>query len=47
MIGQGRGMAQFGPLTDLTASLPLTFTNHDMIGPDLRLLARVTGRDIF
>jgi diaminohydroxyphosphoribosylaminopyrimidine deaminase/5-amino-6-(5-phosphoribosylamino)uracil reductase len=47
LIGQGRGMAQFGPLTDLTASLPLTFTNHDMIGPDLRLLARVTGRDIF
>lgn len=47
LIGQGRGMAQFGPLTDLTASLPLTFTNHAMIGPDLRLLARVTGRDIF
>jgi len=47
LIGQGRGMAQFGPLTDLKASLPLTFANHAMIGPDLRLLARVTGRDIF
>ena len=47
LIGQGRGMAQFGPLTDLTATLSLTFANHAMIGPDLRLLARVTGRDIF
>jgi hypothetical protein len=34
-------------LTELTASLSLTFANHAMIGPDLRLLARVTGRDIF
>jgi diaminohydroxyphosphoribosylaminopyrimidine deaminase/5-amino-6-(5-phosphoribosylamino)uracil reductase len=47
LIGQGRGMAQFGPLTRLTESLALTFVNHAMIGPDLRLLARVTGRDIF
>lgn len=47
LIGQGRGMAQFGPLTQLTESLALTFVNHAMIGPDLRLLARVTGRDIF
>lgn len=47
LIGQGRGMAQFGPLTDLKESLSLTFANHAMIGPDLRLLARVTGRNIF
>jgi diaminohydroxyphosphoribosylaminopyrimidine deaminase/5-amino-6-(5-phosphoribosylamino)uracil reductase len=47
LIGQGRGMAQFGPLADLKESLALTFANHAMIGPDLRLLARVTGRDIF
>lgn len=47
LIGQGRGMAQFGPLTRLTESLALTFVNHAMIGPDLRILARVTGRDIF
>jgi diaminohydroxyphosphoribosylaminopyrimidine deaminase/5-amino-6-(5-phosphoribosylamino)uracil reductase len=47
LIGQGRGMAQFGPLTELTESRSLTFANHAMIGPDLRLLARVTGRDIF
>ena len=47
LIGQGRGMAQFGPLSNLTQSLALTFANHAMIGPDLRLLARVTGRDIF
>ncbi|HWS04148.1 MAG TPA: dihydrofolate reductase family protein, partial [Burkholderiaceae bacterium] len=47
LIGNGQGMADFGPLTDLTQALPLTFLSAQMIGPDLRLLARVTGRDRF
>ena len=45
LIGQGAGMAQFGPLTELTQALPLTFLSTQMLGPDLRILARVTGRD--
>ena len=46
-LGQGRGMAQFGPLTALAQATPLAFLSSDMLGPDLRILARVTGRDQF
>ncbi|MEY4268732.1 MAG: hypothetical protein RIS90_3267 [Pseudomonadota bacterium] len=47
LLGQGRGMAQFGPLTALTQATPLAFQATDMLGPDLRILARVPGRDLF
>lgn len=47
MLGQGRAIADFGPLTDLASALPLDFRSIDKIGPDVRLLARVTGRDVF
>ena len=50
LLGSGRGMADFGPiteLTDLTQALPLDFVSVDKVGPDVRLLARVTGRDAF
>jgi diaminohydroxyphosphoribosylaminopyrimidine deaminase / 5-amino-6-(5-phosphoribosylamino)uracil reductase len=43
----GRGMADFAPLADLTHSMPLDFVSIDKIGSDIRLLARVTGRDAF
>jgi diaminohydroxyphosphoribosylaminopyrimidine deaminase / 5-amino-6-(5-phosphoribosylamino)uracil reductase len=43
----GRGMADFAPLADLTHSLPLDFVSVAKVGPDVRLLARVTGRDTF
>ena len=47
LMGQGADMAHFGPLTELTSALPLTFQSTAMVGPDLRILARVTGRDHF
>jgi diaminohydroxyphosphoribosylaminopyrimidine deaminase/5-amino-6-(5-phosphoribosylamino)uracil reductase len=47
LLGQGREMAHFGPLTDLAQALPLQFRSSEMIGPDLRLIARVAGRDRF
>ena len=47
LLGQGLDMAQWGPLTELSQALPLTFRSADMVGPDLRILARVTGRDLF
>jgi diaminohydroxyphosphoribosylaminopyrimidine deaminase / 5-amino-6-(5-phosphoribosylamino)uracil reductase len=47
LMGQGADMAHFGPLTNLAEALPLTFQSTTMIGPDLRILARVNGRDIF
>ena len=47
LLGQGANMANFGPLTDLTQALALGFQSSAMVGPDLRILARVTGRDDF
>ena len=47
LIGLGRGMAHFGPLQDLAQALPLEFKSTAMLGPDLRVVARVCGRDIF
>ena len=47
MLGLGRSMADFGPLTALASALSLDFISMDKIGPDVRLLARVTGRDAF
>jgi diaminohydroxyphosphoribosylaminopyrimidine deaminase/5-amino-6-(5-phosphoribosylamino)uracil reductase len=47
LIGQGRGMAQLGPLDSLMQALPLAFRQTDRVGPDLRIVARVCGRDTF
>ncbi len=47
LIGQGRSMADFGPLAALQDSPALRFLSTDMIGPDLRIVARVAGRDEF
>lgn len=47
LLGQGRAMADFGPLTALTEAVALDFTSFEKIGSDLRLLARVTGHDSF
>jgi diaminohydroxyphosphoribosylaminopyrimidine deaminase/5-amino-6-(5-phosphoribosylamino)uracil reductase len=47
LIGQGCDMAQWGPLTELSQALPLVFQSTDMLGPDLRILARIAGRDHF
>lgn len=47
LIGQGRGMAHFGPLQYLAQALPLEFKSTAMLGPDLRVVARVSGRDVF
>jgi len=47
LLGQGRGMAQFGPLSALSQAVPLAFGAVDAVGPDLRILAKVAGRDVF
>ena len=47
LLGQGRGIASFGPLTNLQDAVQLEFTSSAMLGPDLRLLARVVGRAWF
>ena len=47
LIGQGRDMAHFGPLSDLSQATPLAFQSTQMLGPDLRIVARIPGRDQF
>jgi diaminohydroxyphosphoribosylaminopyrimidine deaminase/5-amino-6-(5-phosphoribosylamino)uracil reductase len=51
LIGSGLDIASHihadGPLTSLAGVLPLEFRSVDMLGPDLRIVARVAGRDAF
>lgn len=47
LIGQGHGIAQFGPLNELSQATLLEFTSIESIGTDLRIVARVKGRDQF
>ena len=47
LIGSGAGMADFGPLSHLEQAVTLAFRSAEPVGPDLRLLARLTGRDRF
>ena len=47
LVGQGRGMARFGPLEALADAVPLEFLSTTLLGPDLRIVARIPGRDQF
>ncbi len=47
LIGIGRDMANFGPLAELSMAVPLLFKSTELIGPDLRIVARIPGRDQF
>jgi diaminohydroxyphosphoribosylaminopyrimidine deaminase/5-amino-6-(5-phosphoribosylamino)uracil reductase len=46
-IGQGAGMASFGPIAELSQAVALDFLSTDRVGPDLRIVARVRGRELF
>ncbi|MDH0372877.1 bifunctional diaminohydroxyphosphoribosylaminopyrimidine deaminase/5-amino-6-(5-phosphoribosylamino)uracil reductase RibD [Comamonas aquatica] len=43
----GMGLANFGPLDDLTQGVPLQWQDVSRIGNDLRIVARVADRDQF
>ena len=47
LLGTGQGMASFGPLASLADAVELQFTDTAMVGNDVRLRARVKGRDQF
>jgi diaminohydroxyphosphoribosylaminopyrimidine deaminase/5-amino-6-(5-phosphoribosylamino)uracil reductase len=47
LLGAGRGMANIGPLTELSQAVPLEYRETALVGPDLRVLARIPGRDNF
>ena len=47
LLGQGRSMAEFGPLNSLFEAQQLVFESSQMLGPDLRILARLAGSAAF
>ena len=47
LLGPGNGMASFGPLQALSDAIELQFQSTDRVGADLRIVARVAGRDQF
>ncbi|MEO6852520.1 MAG: bifunctional diaminohydroxyphosphoribosylaminopyrimidine deaminase/5-amino-6-(5-phosphoribosylamino)uracil reductase RibD [Rhodoferax sp.] len=47
LIGPGLDMAHLLPLAKLSDAVPLAFTSVGMVGPDLRITARIPGRDQF
>jgi diaminohydroxyphosphoribosylaminopyrimidine deaminase/5-amino-6-(5-phosphoribosylamino)uracil reductase len=47
LLGQGSGVANFGPLERLSDGVALAFQSVDRLGDDLRIVARVRGRDAF
>ncbi len=47
LLGPGQGLAGFGPLHSLDDGLRLAYQTVDRVGDDLRIVARVAGRDAF
>ena len=47
LLGEGQGMASFGPLQSLSDASKLQFLSTDMLGDDLRIRARIAGRELF
>jgi diaminohydroxyphosphoribosylaminopyrimidine deaminase/5-amino-6-(5-phosphoribosylamino)uracil reductase len=47
LIGQGLGMARLGPLADLAQAQALQWGSIEQVGADLRILARIPGREDF
>jgi len=47
LLGAGLGMVNLGPLSTLADGVALDFKSAEMVGPDLRVIARVQGRDGF
>lgn len=47
LLGPGLGMAQTAALQALADGTALEYVSVDRIGPDLRVVARVQGRDRF
>ena len=47
LLGQGNGLSNFGPLERLADGVTLGFQSVDRVGDDLRIVARVSGRDAF
>jgi diaminohydroxyphosphoribosylaminopyrimidine deaminase / 5-amino-6-(5-phosphoribosylamino)uracil reductase len=47
LLGPGMGMANTPAITELSAAIQLDFKSAEMVGEDLRIVARLRGRDKF
>ena len=47
LLGAGRGMVNLGPFSELSQAVPLEFKSTELLGPDLRILARIPGHSQF
>ena len=47
LLGDGMGLAQMGQIQDLVHAPQLEYKSVETFGPDLRVLARFSGRDAF
>lgn len=47
MIGLGRDMAIWGPITALAGAVPLVFSDVCQVGPDIRIVAQLSGAEEF
>lgn len=47
LLGAGHGLSNLGPFSTLSEAIGLDFRSIEKIGPDLRILARIPGRDSF
>lgn len=47
LLGPGQGLASFGPLQSLDDGVRLAFRSVESVGEDLRVVARLAGRDAF
>ena len=47
LLGSGLGLANIGPFHELSQAQALNFHSVERVGPDLRVLARLPGRDAF
>ncbi len=47
LLGSGLPMATMGPFNKLSQAIEFEFLSSELIGPDLRLLARIPGNDSF
>jgi diaminohydroxyphosphoribosylaminopyrimidine deaminase/5-amino-6-(5-phosphoribosylamino)uracil reductase len=47
LMGQGQDLALLGPITALDQAWAMEFLSADRVGPDLRVIARASGRDQF
>jgi diaminohydroxyphosphoribosylaminopyrimidine deaminase/5-amino-6-(5-phosphoribosylamino)uracil reductase len=47
LLGPGMGLASIGPLTELAQGIELDYVEASPVGHDLRIRARIPGRDRF